>query len=158
MLIAGGCVTDGCSRATGDTFLVSSDGAGAVRGPKLASPRDSHTATALDDGRVVLVGGYAGEGEGVLASIEVFDPATDNVEEIGELSTPRGGPAAALLPDGRVLVGGGWVAPRTYTASVELVDPDTGAVTDVRRLRYSIWVPVGRASCGTMDRGGPLRR
>lgn len=139
VLIAGGCVTDGCSEATTETLFVASDGTGAARGPDLSSPRDSHTATVLTDERVLFVGGYAGEGEGVLASVEVFDPAADTVEEIGELSTPRGGHAAALLPDGRVLIVGGWIGPRTYTASAELVDPETetGTVSDAADLPFA---------------------
>ncbi len=125
LLLAGGCVTDGCGTATAETFLVSADGAGAIPGPTMSTPRDAHSATLLPDGRVLLVGGYAGEGQAPLASVDVYDPVTQSILEVGSLATGRGGHAAALTGDGRVLVVGGWVGLRSFSASTELFDPDS---------------------------------
>ena len=127
LLVAGGCVVDGCATASSDTFVVA--GTSVVRGPALAEARDAHTATALADGRVLVTGGFAGEGEAPLAAAEVFDPVTSRWSAVGSMTTGRGGHAAARLGDGRVLVAGGWVGPRRYTATTEVFDPRTGQFT-----------------------------
>ncbi len=63
--------------------------AGALKpaGPMLAA-RDSHTATLLPDGKVLIAGG--GNRIVVLASAELFDPATGGFAETGSMTTPRG--------------------------------------------------------------------
>jgi len=124
LLVTGGCVVDGCATATATSYVVE---AGDVeRVGDLAEARDAHTATLLDDGRVLVTGGFAGEGRPPLTSAEVFDPATGAWREVGPLAVGRGGHAAALLGDGRVLVAGGWIGSGTYTATTELFDPATG--------------------------------
>jgi Kelch motif/Galactose oxidase, central domain len=128
IFVAGGCVIDGCGQASDTTFLLLADGRSAVSGPRLSGPRDGHTATLVDAG-VVLAGGFSGEGQGALGSVELFDPATDTIRSLNALAQARGGQAAAALPDGRVLIVGGWIASHTYTSSAEIVDPATGAVT-----------------------------
>ena len=123
LLVAGGCVIDGCTNATASTAVL------AVGGTRPAQPmrdaRDAHTATRLLDGSVLVVGGFGGEGRPPRASAEVYDPATGQWRVVGGLATARGGHAAALLGDGRVVVAGGWVRSRTYTASTEIYDPAT---------------------------------
>ncbi len=123
-LVAGGCDVDGCSTATGSTYLVGPDGA--LPAADMVQPRAGHTATLLEDGRVLVVGGFAAEGTAPQRSAEVFDPATGRWELVGDVATGRGGAAAALLGDGRVLIAGGWVGSDTYTATTELFDPETG--------------------------------
>jgi hypothetical protein len=103
VLIAGGCVTDGCGTATDTTELY--DHGRFLPGPRLTTPRAGQTATTLPDGRVLLVGGYAGEGEEPLASAELCD--AELCRPAGELAHGRGGHAAAALPGGRVIVIGG---------------------------------------------------
>ena len=137
VLVAGGCVVDGCATATRDTFLVAADGRSAATGPAMGVPRTSHAAATLPDGRVAIIGGFMGEGEPVSASVDVFDPETGSVEAAAPLHEARGGHAAAVLADGRVLVVGGWVAPRTTTASSELVDLRHGVVRPAAPLPWS---------------------
>lgn len=118
VLIVGGCATDGCTTAEGSPtteFYVA--GKGFTPGPELIQPRQSHSATLLPDGRVLMVGGWAREGAQPLDSAEVYDPATGRFEPVGRLSIPRGGHSAASLPDGRVLIAGG------DTVTAELFDP-----------------------------------
>lgn len=71
----------------------------------LANRRAFHTATLLDDGRVLVVGG--GDYGDPLLTAEVYDPAADRWSAAGRLSMNRTGHTATLMPSGRVLVAGG---------------------------------------------------
>ena len=90
----------------------------------LATARDSHRASVLTDG-LVLVAGGEGAGAAPLASAEIYDPATGVWTATGSMSTARYFPTASLLADGRVIVAGGWtgIAP---AASAEIYTPGTG--------------------------------
>ena len=138
VLVAGGCINDGCALATAETFLVWSDGKTVVRGPDLAGPRDGHTASSLPDGSVVFVAGYSGEGAPPLASIELFDARMGTIRSLGDLNQRRGGHASALVGQDNVLVVGGWVARRTYTSSAELVQTSSGSVIEVAPLPLAL--------------------
>ena len=85
--------------------------------------RESHTATLLPNGRVLVVGGYGGS---YRVSAEVYDPATGVFSTTDSMNTARWRHTATLLPDGRVLVVGGGDQ-NTYHASAEVYDPATGA-------------------------------
>ena len=115
LLVAGGCVVDGCATASPATFVVRSDVID--RGPALAQARDGHTATASADGRVLVTGGFVAEGTPPLATAEVFDSRSRSWSTVGSMAVGRGGHAAAMLGDGRVLVAGGWLGPRRSTAT-----------------------------------------
>ncbi|MDF1664252.1 MAG: kelch repeat-containing protein, partial [Planctomycetota bacterium] len=67
--------------------------------------RAFHTATLLNDGRVLVVGGKTQND--VTPSAEIFDPSTGDWTAVGSLSTPRMNHAATLLPSGDVLIIGG---------------------------------------------------
>ena len=94
----------------------------------LASPmtiaRGFHTATVLDDGRVLIVGGYTSLDTDT-ARVEIFDPATNTFNETGSLRTARHGHSATLLTDGRVLVIGGYALPQGWLSDAEIYDPET---------------------------------
>jgi hypothetical protein len=66
----------------------------------LLEPRSRHSALALPDGRVAIIGGADGR-------VELFDPDTGLFVEAPELSRPRDRPAVAALEDGSLLVAGG---------------------------------------------------
>jgi len=87
--------------------------------------RDHHTATRLDDGRVLVVGG-GGEGYASSESADVYDPATGEFSETGSLETGRWLHTATLLADGRVLVLGGRSPQDSVYDSAELYDPASG--------------------------------
>ena len=82
------------------------------------------TATALPDGRVLIVGGCAS-----CTTAQLWDPATMTFSPAGSLPEGRDGHSATLLPDGRVLVLGGYVPPDKSgthpSVPAELWDPRT---------------------------------
>ncbi len=80
-------------------------GTWASTGTVLAQGREGHTATLLRDGRVLISGGT--NADTVLASAELYDPATDRWLPAAPLSGARSLHTATLLNDGRVLVAGG---------------------------------------------------
>jgi len=72
----------------------------------MAAARQQHTATLLNDGTVLVVGGYSASSS-VERAAEVFDPTTGSFSGTGSLVTPRAAHTATLLNDGTVLVTGG---------------------------------------------------
>ncbi len=95
-------------------------------GPMLVM-RQSHTATLLPDGKVLIAGGS--DRIVALASAELFDPATGSFSNTGSMTTPRANHEATLLPNGKVLITGGLAAGYKYLASAELYDPATRRFT-----------------------------
>ena len=87
----------------------------------MATGRTIFSMTALQDGRVLVVGGQSNT---ILRSCEIFDPTTGAWSETGQLSGPRANHATVRLLDGRVLaVGGGDGQDVLNTA--EIFDPST---------------------------------
>lgn len=95
----------------------------------LAMARYDHTSTLLQNGKVLVAGGYGG---GYLPSAEIYDPATGTWSAAGSLLTARRYHTATLLPNGKVLVAGGYNG--TFLASAELYDPATGIWTTTGSL------------------------
>ncbi len=94
-----------------------------INASPMTTPRLIHTATLLQNGKVLVVGGH--NGVGAIATAELYDPATGIWSLTGPLLTPRYRHTATLLPDGKVLVAGG--AGASYSA--ELFDPVSGTWT-----------------------------
>ncbi|MCW5632735.1 MAG: hypothetical protein KIT17_05295 [Rubrivivax sp.] len=96
-------------------------------------PRQGHSATLLADGRVFVAGGWtAGGSIGLLASAEIWDPASGQFRLLAaEMSNARAGHSATALADGTVLIAGGhsWDA-RYHWA--ERFDPVTETFTVVQ--------------------------
>jgi Abnormal spindle-like microcephaly-assoc'd, ASPM-SPD-2-Hydin/Galactose oxidase, central domain/Kelch motif len=91
--------------------------------------RFGHSATLLDNGKVLVAGGENCElstGDYVLASSELYDPATEMFTPSGSMTSERGGHTATLLNNGMVLAAGGFTAFGVILASAELYDPATG--------------------------------
>ncbi|HLY43080.1 MAG TPA: kelch repeat-containing protein [Terracidiphilus sp.] len=99
---------------------------------EMGSERAAHTATVLANGKVLIAGGY--DGTEVLATAELFDPATGTFTPTGAMNTPRFQHTATLLSNGKVLITGGtnslaWLSgagEEGDLATAELFDPDTG--------------------------------
>lgn len=127
--------------------------------PRLATARQSHTATLLADGRVLVAGGL-GDGGISLSSAEVYDPPAARWTRTAPMGTARsfhaatlfGGPACEVAARpaycGGVLVTGGLQAGQIEeywqtgvdSASAELYDPDAsdGGVRGVWRPASSM--------------------
>jgi hypothetical protein len=90
--------------------------------------RFGHTATLLNDGEVLVVGGLISQRQGVASSCELYDPATGSWNLTGSLNFPRYFQTATLLSDGEVLVAGG-DSGSDRVLECELYDPATGVWT-----------------------------
>ena len=89
----------------------------------MTTARMWHTATLLQDGRVLIAGGSDdGHSFAALASSELYDPTTGKFTGTGSLITARYGHTATLLPNGTVLIAGG----DDPLGSAEIYDPSTG--------------------------------
>ena len=95
-------------------------------------PRESHTATLLSSGKVLIAGGSDGTlGNSSPAAItyatsETFDPSTGMFTAAGMMTTQRDYQTANLLSGGKVLVAGGEGNAGTET-SADLFDPASGS-------------------------------
>jgi hypothetical protein len=106
-------------------------------------PRFNHAIARLQNGDVLVAGGYLTPGV-LTATCEVFDPITGNWTLTGSLNTPRQFQQGVALSDGRVLVVGGLGTNGqggfTPLASAEIYDPATAQWSSAGTLtnaRYS---------------------
>jgi len=108
----------------------------------MSTPRFEHTATALDDGRVLIAGGQGPPISGVagaLASTEIYDPAVDSFRRSNDMGDARFNHAALKLPDRTVMVigGAGGQNGDTSLSTAEVFDPGDGRWTNVGALTGS---------------------
>lgn len=83
----------------------------------MATARERHTATLLNDGRVLVAGGGVS-----VSSAELYDPDSGTWSPTGSLNTARWYDTAVRLDNGEVLVAGGRPGP---LASAEFYNPDS---------------------------------
>jgi hypothetical protein len=103
----------------------------------MATPRAHATATLLENGRVLVVGGVDE------LSTELYDPPTGAWIPGGTLNETHWGHLALRLAGGRVLVAGG----ARYSAGAELYDPAANS-----------WRPTGSMNVGRISFTGTLLR
>jgi hypothetical protein len=89
-------------------------------------PREEQTATLLDNGDVLVAGGYGCAPFEVCRSAELYNPRTGRWSYTSPMHEARAGQTATLLRDGQVLVVGGYSCNATscgHLASAELYSP-----------------------------------
>ena len=122
----------------------------------MAAPRAQHSATRLNDGRVLVAGGNTTDGDGTAASAELYDPQTGRWSPTGAMTAPRTEHAALLLPDGQVLVVGGFnysvYHNTTSVTTAERYNPATG----LWHLTTAPPVGIGLASAALLTDGRAL--
>lgn len=120
-------------------------------GPPMAFARSSHTATLLNNGKVLIVGGSG------TTDVELYDPISDTCTTTALMSTARSAHQAILMKNGKVAIIGGNAGVNT---NIEIYDPDTatwalGATPAVDRSNFgAALLPDGRIlACGGWDTG-----
>jgi N-acetylneuraminic acid mutarotase len=111
-------------------------------GSSLLTARHSANGVLLPTGKVLVFGGVSTSGA-IIASAELYDPASRTWSATGSMSIGRTLCKAVVLPNGRVLIAGGITGTFSSPApvsSVEIYDPVTGS-----------WSPTGSLSAERID-------
>jgi hypothetical protein len=135
VLVTGGMTNDGLVHTTNTAEIYDRrTGTFTLAGPMVYS-RQNHTATMLQDGRVLIVGGRSNScttrlcnETDTLATAELYDPLTGAFTPAGTMQTARMWHSATPLVDGRVLIAGGFRTGSDDRSvnTYEIFDPVTG--------------------------------
>jgi hypothetical protein len=136
VLITGGIDSHGGGGAATSTAELYDPSTGSFSlGSSMATARADHTATRLDSGKVLIVGGWNGHAADSSDDppwdplfAELFDPASGKFEYTGTMSTTRIGHRAIRLASGKVLVLGG--VPSVQNIHSQPPDPQYAEVYD----------------------------
>ncbi|HRI69563.1 MAG TPA: kelch repeat-containing protein, partial [Polyangium sp.] len=102
-------------------------------GPNLMAQRQTHTATLLPNGKVLIAGGGQFSGMASFATCDLYDATTNLITSAAPMATGRQYHTATLLNDGRVFVAGGMNNGATI-ATAALYDPATNAWTSASNM------------------------
>lgn len=106
--------------------------------------RFGHTATLLSDGTVLITGGatsgqaypYLNGRSGVIASAELYNPASDSFSEVGRMQVARVGHTASRIANtSNVLIAGG-ISGGIVTNTAELYNFSTKTFSTVGNMNY----------------------
>lgn len=155
ILVAGGTTSDPltlASRQTATALRWDPFASAWIPTSNMVVARSLHTAVLLNDGRVLVAGGYNGELGEHLAAAEVFDPVTKVWSSVGAMADRRFGHTMTVLESGEVLVTGGYVLDATGSAAstrAEIFNPNSGSwrpaapMSDTRALHQASLLPGG---------------
>ncbi len=128
VLVAGGTASDGTAFPwqTSAELYDPATGTWSFTG-SMSGYRARHTATLLDSGKVLVVGGYVGP-RSATGDAELYDPATGTWSPAAS-TYPSGDHTATLLDSGKVLVTGGYVSGYGVLRETRVYDPATNTWT-----------------------------
>jgi N-acetylneuraminic acid mutarotase len=156
VLVAGGAADSGFE-PTSELYDPWANGwaSGAARPPNMVTSRFDAAAALLPNGKVLVTGG--GGASNVLASAELYDPATNTwatgADKPPDMNNPHRDHIMTVLPNGKVLVAGGYAdtsGPTAPITTAELYDPGTntwsnaGDMSDGRSNATATLLPNGK--------------
>jgi N-terminal glycosyl-hydrolase-114-associated domain/Kelch motif/Galactose oxidase, central domain len=99
----------------------------------MTTARSSHTATLLNNGDVLVAGGWVNSTVTDTASAEIYNPSTNSWTVVGSMANARYNHTATLLSNGEVLVAGG----DATGTSAEIYNPTTQTWTATGSMNVS---------------------
>ena len=103
-----------------------------------------HTATLLQDGRVLVAGGFVVQPDSNWSNVdhldtaEIYEPATGAWTPADSMTLPRARHTATLLDDGAVLIAGGIGSgiDSTFRSSAKVYDPSTDSWASTGKMEW----------------------
>jgi hypothetical protein len=118
--VTSGVITTVAGGGSAPVLMARSAGKFAAAG-SMSAGRNGSTATLLDNGKVLVAGGYTS------SSAELYDPSTGTFSATGDMISAVGTTIATLVADGRVLIVGTTDPNNTSVlATTQLYDPAAG--------------------------------
>jgi hypothetical protein len=103
----------------------------------MGTARQSHTATRLNDGSVLITGGWSGSGA-AFDTAELYNPDNGTFTPItAHMNAARRDHTATLLSNGKVLIAGGFGSPAL--SSAEIYDPQYKTFTSTGSMGTGRW-------------------
>jgi NHL repeat/Galactose oxidase, central domain len=125
--VANGVITTATGGGPTPVLMARSAGTFSTTG-NMSVGRSGSTVTLLDNGKVLVAGGYGLSKN--LASAELYDPSTGTFSATGDMTSALAATLATLLPDGRVLIVSSTASnDGSAPAATQLYDPATGTFT-----------------------------
>ncbi len=104
----------------------------------MTTARESHTATLLKNGTVLITGGHKGRRTDIkiYSSAEIYDPISEKFRLIGNMTKIRHKHDAVMLANGKVLITGGSDERDSNGAysSAELYDPVSSSFNSIKKM------------------------
>ncbi|HEY0956348.1 MAG TPA: kelch repeat-containing protein [Roseateles sp.] len=146
VLLTGGCSGASCSPAERSAELIDGRNGRSMPVADMRVARVAHAAARLDDGRVLVAGGWTGAA--TTAAAEVFDPSSRRFTALADMGSARMDATLTPLAGGGVLIAGGAAATNRPLASAEVFEQErfvaVGAMREARAHHAAARLPDGR--------------